>query len=573
MEENKLCNTPPTAKANSLKKLRWSVAILSFALASAFVIYFSLNHLNLNPKNGGISNTNTSTLKTGWKFYRNNVLGLQFSYPETWGDPYTTPDYITDLNSVMNGEYEPSAHFIEIHFENFPNSVYLTLYDNVVPGDSRNLNSQIMNWGFYKDNIATLRQTGNICDYHVAYDHNNWIEVLKELDNVCQNGIKRSFIELSQYFSGNNPETLYSYYLSYYYFTKAGNPIFNNVLVHYYAKIISQNKSTLTYEQFLNASPDPYNFKNVDDSDFTDFVKSIKAIEPVKNFKTEMEVGRADTEGKRLFISYHNAWANNDYKTSYSYLLNPKENYEEYVANQKNIYDQVVKEINQIGGNRIEVFVDVQLQNRKPETYREVYEIKNGKLEKKYTDRINGGVSEVGNMRTYAAEREENSIVVLQGDGEEKIIDSTPAPSDYYGNAGHRFYSAHFSPSGNYILYGVAFYEGGSSNVYDVRADKIYPDITEGKFNKDETLYFTCQFSEAYGPTEAVIYKVPGFTVKNDLLKLHPNLSKYMNYSCSNDEKTNIETFEFSESFDGDAYGTSTKEIYRFNSLTGEPIN
>lgn len=571
MDENKFGTEFSNTNTGSLRHLYILVSILLLLLVVVLGIYFAMRKTKSDLSSDAISNINTQELKPGWEMYRNNVLGLEFAYPKEWGEPYTSPDHITDLSSLMKDVYEDSSHFIEIHFKNFPYSVYLTLFDDVVPGDKRGLNGQIVNWGFYKDNIATLRQTGNICDYHISYNHNNWTQIDTELNDTCQNGIKKSFIEHSEYFSWNDPKTLYSYDLSYYAFAKAGNPLFKNVLVRYYAKRISQNKSQLTYEQFLSESPGPYDFKNIDDSDFITFAKSIRAVEPSEHMKSEMEVSREDTEGERLFISYHNAWANNDFQTAYSYLLNPKESYEQYVSNQKNVYDRAVKEINQLPDNRIEVFVDVQLQNKEPENYREVYEIKNNKLENKSTDSIQGQVSKVGNMRTYASERGEDSIVVLQADGEEKIVDSTQEPKDD-SNAGLRFYGAYFSPSGNYILYGIVFYEGGSSNVYDVRADKIYPGMTEGKFNKDETLYYTCVFSEAYGPTEATIYRVPGFTVVTDLLKAHPNLSKYWNYKCSNDEKTNTITFEFSGSYDGNTVSTSTKEVYKFNSLTGEPI-
>jgi hypothetical protein len=314
----------------------------------------------------------------------------------------------------------------------------------------------------------------------------------------------------------------------------------------------------------------PNDFYKLDDSDFLAFAKSFKAIEPSIHKKTKADILSTDASDIKIVKTYYNLLANSDYRTAFSSLVNPSQTQSEFISSQNNIYDQKITNINQISEHEVEVFLDVQLHNQAIEKYRYVFDIINNKLQQTLDELINGEISTFGKMRAYASDRGLQSIVVLQNDGKEKIIDMEQYVKDSEWHP--TFYSPHFSRSGRYILYGIVYYEGGSSNVYDIVNNKIFTDIPVGEFNSEETLYFTCQYSESYGPTEAIIYSVPEFSVKVDLLKLHPELSKYWNYDCSEDEKTHTETFEFSGSYEGTAFSTTTKEVYRFDSRTGEPL-
>ena len=553
---------PPHKKLNV--KLIIAVALIAVVIGIGYVVYSQSQHL---PQT--INQATNQEERSDWKVYHNNVLGVEFSYPESWGDPYTSPDYLTDLNSAFSN-YGGNPHFIEIRFKTVPYSIYITLFDNTVPGDSRGLNSQIINWGYYEDNIADLRKSGNICDYHISYDH-GWLDVVTELYNKCDNGIKKTFIERTQHFSLNNtPQTLYSYNLDQFTYRQAGNSLFPNVLIKFHYNAVSQQKTPTNYEQFLKDNSVPNDFYKVDDSDFQIFVKSFKSVKTSEHSKTKVDIILSDTADIKVVKTYYNLLATKDYHTAFSSFINQSESEQEFILPQKDIYDQVIKEVNQIDNNTVEVFSDIQLHNQPPKNYREVFKVTGNKLQKTLKESINGKISVFGNMRTYASERGEQSILVLQKDGQERIIDSKQHESkaDWWS----KFYSPYFSPTGKYIVYSITYYEGGTSNVYDVINDKIFKDITEGEFNPEETLYFTCQFSEAYGPIEALIYTVPEFSIKTDLLKLHPELSKYWNYKCSNDEKSHIETFVFSGSYENNTYSTTTKEVYRFNSQTGEPL-
>lgn len=517
----------------------------------------------------------------GWKLYHNDVLGLEFMYPESWGDPYTDPDYITSLDKMVaernSGRDSIYGHFIEVRFKNIPYIVYITLFDDVVPGDSRKLNSQIINWGYYEDNIATLRQTGNICDYHISYNHNGWMDVVSEIYNNCNNGIKKSLIERRSDWNQTSLKDVgidYSYFLNYYAYVKAGNTFFPNVLIKYHAKGLGEIKKTpINYMQFLdefNKSTTSTQLYNGNDSDFLVFVESFKKVKTSEFTKSKVKILLSDTSVIKIVKNYYNMLASENYREAFSNLINPTKTESEFIVYEKNIHDQIIKEINQIDSNTVEVFSDVQLQNTQPQSYREVYKVTNNKIEPILKDVISGKVSTFNNMRTYAANRESQSIVVLQNNGEEKIIDShknEEAP-DFYS----RFFSPFFSPKGRYLIYYIQYYEGGRTNVYDLFTNKLLNvNLANGNFNYNESLYFSCEFNEAFGPTEARIYSVPDFKIKEDLITVHPGLNNYWNYKCWNDEKNNIETFEFSNMMKPN--NPDARVIYRFDSMTGEPIS
>jgi len=439
------------------------------------------------------------------------------------------------------------------------------------------LNSQISDWGFYEDNIAQLRQSQDICDYHISYNHSGWSEVVSELNNTCSGGIKHAFIERNSYYYPPGPGRLYSYLSNDYAYARAGNPLFKNVLIKHFGRSISQISYPVTYQQFLaTTTNNRISADKIDPNDFLKFVTSFRSTEPSTHTKTSVETSSSDNPDTKVVKDYFNLLAQNDFRAAYSLLLNPEQSEKDFISSQEEIYDTVITELNQIGDHKVEVFMQTQKHNRNPELYREVFEVRDKKLEKKLSESINGEISKHGTLRTYASERGLQSLVVLNNGSQEAVIDSLKHKADQEWWS--TFYSPRFSPNGRYIQYFEAYYEGGIYNIYDISTERIIKDIWEGEFNPEETLFYTCSFSEAYGPTEALIYDVPSFSRKIDLLQLHPELSHYTHYSCTQEPATNTITFTFSGKYDGSAYDPDARYdpeatvIYKFNLHTGEPV-
>jgi hypothetical protein len=453
---------------------------------------------------------------------------------------------------------------VVISFKNIPYAIYISLFN-----DFTTKVAYLFGHTGDSGNILAVRDSGNICLYKITQDYNSPSSKLTELSNDCVGGIKKSFVEEMQDFSGAsfNPPAgkLYSYNLEYFAFKKMTDSPYPYILIQSRIDDLYQQKNQITYQEFLLKKTNRLN-----ESDFVSFVSSFKPVKVSLKPKTKVSILATDNNNLKTVKNYYNLLANGDYHGAFSSLVNSNETEKDFALSQSKIFDQVIKEINQINNDTIEVFSDIQLHNQPPHKYREVFRINGSKLQRTIKESLNGDVSIQGNMRVFASERDNKSVLVLQKDSEERIIDTIihDKPDIDWPN----FYSPYFSPSGNYIVYTIGYYEGGTSNVYDLTRDKISEDIPEGKFNSEETLYFTCQFSEAYGPTEAKIYTVPQFSVKADLLKIHPELSKYWNYECSNDEKTNVINFEFSGSYENNTYSTTTKEVFRFNSRTGEAL-
>jgi hypothetical protein len=507
----------------------------------------------------GLQQNVVKTNKTSWKIYHNEVLGIEFSYPETWGEVSTSPDNITDLNTLMNGGGNHS-HLINIYFSKKSN-LMITLWDGFL-----NAIDDFYAYVGTPDEMSSLRNSGNICQYHIS--KHSWRPTSKtsELQNSCKDEIKQSFIELIEDFSNANFSPpiglLYTYSLRDFTFEKAGNTRFPYTMIQYEVAGLLQQKTPITYQQFMKDKSD-----KIDDSEFRSFVRSFKSIPTVLHEKTENEILLSDDENIKLVKVYYNLLAKNKYQEAFSYLINPAQSETEFTSEQSNIHDQIIKEIKKINGNSVEVLLTIQLHNSPTETYRKVFEIKSGKIQVILEEKINGDISTFNNMRAYASERGLKSVIVLQNDGVETIIESREhSASDLWSAT---FYSPHISPKGNYLTYNTIYYESSSNSIYDIPNKKILGKTGfEGEFNSSETLYFVCGFNDMSGEAAALIYSLPKFTVKTNLLELYPDLSKYWDYKCSNNEKTNTEVFEFSKIENG----TTTRKIYMFNSLTGEPL-
>lgn len=517
-------------------------------------------------------------LKDGWKLYRNGILGIEFLYPESWGEPYTDPKYLTDLNAFsIAGSQSQNGKQIFIRFNKVSGGPQVILFDNKTYGleDTFDQTKGYLDTRGFLDKVSKLRETGDICEYSFVLHYPAYRVNYAEIYNFCENGLKKNIIQTTQFFQNpdHRSEALFSYKLNNFAYAKASNNFFPDILIKYTSKVLSQQKAPLTYEQFLKAEGGAGFVEKIDDSDFLTFVKSIKSIPTYTISRSKVEILSSDSNNIKIVKNYFNLLAGANYKEAFSLLSNPKQTESEFVALQNKVYDEVINEINIYNMDKVEVFLSIQLHNQWPEQYHQVFEVKDSRIQLILEEKINGKISTFGAMRAYASERNGQSIVVLQNGSQEKIIDSVELPKDNLSDAGSTFYSPEFSPKGQYIKYSIAYYEGSGSNIYDILNDKILNiSLPKGNFNPEESLYFSCVFDEAYGPTEATIYNVPGFSIKTDLLKIYPELKDYWNYECSYDEKTDIETYIFSGKIGNKAYDSEAKKIYKLNGVTGEII-
>ncbi len=515
--------------------------ILFFSVAVVLILTFLFFGFFKN----GINKISGNNLKDGWKVYRDDTLGIEFSYPNKWGDPISS-----DISTLKSRLYDikKNPNYISIYFKS-TNFVTLTFFNDKFLENSPNDWSRydegymLSDWPYYEGNIEVLNQTGNICDYHIGRDYTNYDYntkspgTLTEIGNNCKNGIKETVVEKKQ------GEGLYLYNLNYFAFKKANNPLFKNVLIKYYSSYsLPPQKNQISYGDFMKK----YSYNN---SDFYDFVKSFKTVEHVKKDKNKIVYLPSDSVNVKIVKDYYNFIAEGDYVKAFSYLINPNDTLERFTLS--NSPNQVVKSVNDINGSLVEVL----LQSQSSTMYHEVFEVVDGKLNKKTEEIVYEKMSSNDGVETYIAYRykEGKTVFVLQKNGQEKK--EIPFEDD--------FDTAKLSPKGKYLIYSNR--NSDSNYFYDIAKNKLLEgSIYDGQFSGDETAYFLCSAGDAK------IYNMSDLSVRFDLLKLYPNLSKY-EFSCSTDDDLNPQVFQFNF-YNKNNLNVASK-IYKFNFKTGQRLN
>jgi hypothetical protein len=501
----------------------------------------------------------------GWKKYQSNILGIEFSYPDSWGEPNTSPaKYITNLETLVDRFKDQDNLYYHSLYIEFPNKPELKfrIFDNMYPGE-RYPNSRAYSYG-YMDNIPTVVASGNICDYKIHFEMPNFPEKIKELNTQCQNKIKRSFAETEQDFEGTTG-ILYTYVQKDHAFFKLGNKIFPYSLITLRYPHTKQLKEKISYDQYINE-----NAGKVDDSDFKIFVSSLKSFEPTVASTPSFTADPKDSADVTLIKRYYYFLSTGHYENAFE-LRTGINNFESYKESVSVIQTASPKTIRLLATGQYEVLLDYQIHNSEPQQQRAIYEIINGKLKEIFIETIRGQIVSFGNRQAYASSRGDKNVVIMRQNDKETLIDE--APNDFEKTLDTLiFHNVLFSPKGNFITYRAGGWEWAFFRVYDISKNKIVYETSPGllnTFNKEETLFFTCVYSEMGGEREFALYEVPSFKVKINLLKQYPEIKEYWNYQCSYDKVSNVVIVYFS----GKIGDENAKQEFKFDSLTGKLIN
>ena len=182
---------------------------------------------------------------SGWKLHKNDVLGIQFIYPEYWGQPKTEPvENITNLNSVTK-DYadEENDYYDSVYIRFSPEESDDTWHVPTIKffGDKYRGeyygNTNAHEFG-YINNIQELKKTGDICSYKVDFN-TEYQNTLSESFTTCKNNVKETLIKEKEVFDDG---ALYSYDLDRYSFFKLHNGFFDNVLIKENLAYVLQTK-------------------------------------------------------------------------------------------------------------------------------------------------------------------------------------------------------------------------------------------------------------------------------------------------------------------------------------------
>ncbi len=505
-----------------------------------------------------------------WQFYKQDVLGIAFCYPEEkWGKANTGYlKNITDLSVIASDYKEQNVHYdkyLKIGFDvnsDKKRSPVIKIFNDEYPGEHYN-NVQTHKLG-YRDNIPTLKQTGDICQYKINFTK-KWANQGSENEvyAACDDGIKTSLVERKDYFNFKNSETgeiigqKYQYFLNLFAYKKLENGYFNNALIVYDVDNTSQIKNRLeTFQVFFNLDHSYKANERVTLSskefqqrktDFQKFVKSIKIFKPVKEDLSKYKAVGMD-DNTNVIAKYYWFLTNKKFVDAYN-LKQTNQSLDDFTAQYKDIhYAQPYDFVNE-GDNKYVFYVKYQDRNNIEEKYQAKVEIVNGKIktnlaQKILTDKVKYG----NNLVAYAVMRGNKNYVILEKDGREIIVDQGDAKydKDYENMGGVKFFgNLRFSPQGNYLIYSSGGYEWVFSMVYDIGQEKVVKKLSSGDgtwFTDDEKHIYICGINEMVGSRTGIVQSVPDFQTVFDVygddgdFKQYSESEKYSTIECEYDK-------------------------------------
>lgn len=535
----------------------------------------------VNEVNKNDSIISTQPVPAGWKDYKNDVLGLSFSYSPEWGDISTYPsENITDLKTLRDKSDNSFNPSLNINFNKNTNVNFPTAAPQVTIWSPKYGGLQYNGAGMGRvDNLLNLAESDSSCSYKISYQS---IDSLQEIYNSCLNGVKVSVIEQTQYFNpanfgGTVPPNgiLYTYSLNYYGYKHLQNGEFDYLLTFYTATSTHQQPAHLTAEEFLNkAGIKNNNYPNL--VEFTTFVHSLKSYSPPVVETSPFTVPENEDPNITLIRKYYYQIATGQLNEAYGRLISPNFSQEEFNETYQNTYKIQPRDFKKLSENNYEFWIDYQGHNREAEQHRLIVQIINSKIKQELFDVLTSSIATFGNMAVYGASRGEESIVVLRQNGIDSIIDLAPNNFDKTLET-LIFVDVSFSPQGNYIMYVGGGWEWAYLRIYDIKNKKLALETSggHGEFSPSESIYFFCEANEMSGNYAATVYKVPEFSVKVDLLKQHSEeLKNFWNITCSADEKNRLIHFNFNGKYDKDGnYDEKASKTYNVNLDTGEAVN
>ncbi len=520
-----------------------------------------------------------------WKFYKQDALGISFYYPPEWGNVRQETNYITNLETLKNdcadhNDMDDRCNSINLGFDqnNYYFFLQFRIFNNRYRGETYP-NSYAGQYGSI-ENIPVLVDTGDICKYKISFD-TPYTDKKREIYSHCKDGVKISLVETEQDFRGSsfNPPIgiLYTYDLKYFSYKKLKNGMFDNVLISHTAPLstsTSQLKSPLTSKQFFEKTNlDPLSNEHFDQ--FKKFVNSFNIYTPPKNNVPELVNIPAEESGVSLIRKYYQLLVDQP-REAYG-LVKSGFDLNQFIEKYLNkIYKAIPRDFKNLGQNEYEYWLDYQEHNKKLEIQRHIVKIENNKIVPELSETLTSTIATSTDTISYGASRGDRSVMVLNKNGQETIINS--APNDFGKNINTLIFSnIKFSKTGRYLLYSAGGWEWSFSYVYDVenkkelhKEDGAYSELT-----LDENLYYYCSSNDFSGNYSAMIYDVPSFKVKVDISKKFPDLVKF---GTSIDCKENIEdsTIEFNfkgRYLEGNTYDEYFSKVIRVDTKTGQILN
>ncbi len=532
----------------------------------------------------------------GWSEYRQDVLGIEFCYPEEWGTPTTNPveniTRISNMTETFNAQNTFYENALNVIFEK-NDKVRLKIFNDQYNGmGQENTNAPYI---YYEsgstDDVVLLKNGGSICDYRIGYNYRYNPEMRSDVLSViysdCSNGIRTVLTEDEEFFDFNNIGTLYTYDLRLLSFKKLANGYFDNVLVSRSVDRASQIKEELaTIDDFFNGRKTtkveggvPAKTKeqfNQEQKEFEMFINSIVAFKPVPESKAEFkQIPNEDpniTTIRKYYWLIETGMIDNAYAMYEDKVTTSKEGFKKWYWNTLKAEPFDFKKIE---GNTYEFYVRYQDHNSPEKKFRVTMEVSGDIIKTKFIEEYLSEVVAFSNMNSYAAKRGDKNYLILNKNGKEIIVDQGEADyNESYDNIGgvKYFHDPKFSPNGNYLTYSMTGWEWMVGYIYDIKNDKKIEgtaaadlgSTSQFDFTADEKNFYMCSSAGMASGPGGKIYSVPGFNVEYDVLT-DPRNDKFMTVICSYDKNNNSILFSLGEYMERDSVQTDKTEKIEYD--------
>lgn len=519
-------------KNKKIKIIIFLIILFSILISSIlFLIQKSKSTKSIpNSNSNSVTNYNQNVSPTGgndqveagWIKYRNDVLGIEFIYPESWGEVLTSPSRnITHLSSInkdfLDSEDNDYRYMVKLTFSN-QYSISFDFINNLFPG----------NYELDVNSFQKLLKTGDICQYQINTENSHGYS---EKYNKCKDNVKNTLIFY------DSSKDYYNYSIKQFFYKKLNNNYFDNLLIKNSVASYQSNESNLNFDQVLQKDK----YQKAGEklmSDFEKTVNSIKVFSPPIPTQIVFQENENEDGNINTIRKYYYLLATQKLSEAYNMYANKNISFEEF----NNWYNQVfytnIYNLKLISSNRYQFNIDIYEENEPISKYLVVMEVNDNKIntlssEERFDDEV-----KFGEYSAFTRIKLGKDEVVLVKDGVQKVIDSgnnswkNASELDTYRSFGH----LRFSPKGTYLIYGVSGWEWGSSIFYDISKNKkididlSYADIF---LTDDEKYLLSCTSAGIGSGVSAIIYSGPSFSVKKDFKSIIETFASPMQSECS----------------------------------------
>lgn len=505
------------------------IPIVFFTAILAFVLNFFIQKPKLIKTSPEIVLTEKkSEVQLGWTKYRNDILGIEFQYPQRWGNITLSPyENITDLKTInkefLNTTNNNFRDMVEIRFSN-NNWIDFDFINDQYPGENYP-NGFAEKYG-PMDNFQKLIITKNICDYHFSFknDVDGRNVTYLESDDKCEDNIKTTLFFENPDATNQSGNRYFNYQIKQYFYKKLNNAYFDNLLISNYLVSYQGSESDLNSNQIIAKSkPEiPYDLSS---SNFKEFVESIKTFTP--STPTPIIFSEKSGEDKNITTirKYYFYLATRKLQDAYEMYLTKNITFDEFTKWYGLVFNTNVYNIKQIKANTYVFDVDISEQNKKEVAkYRIRMEIINNKINILSSEQITSKEVSFASLTAYTRIKSNKNEIVLIKDGQEIIIDS--GDNDWQNKMAttRNFSDPKFSPQGNYLTYFLGGWEYSGGRVYDIKNSHILTNIsipfpTFIEISNNEKYIVGCYESGMSGEYGAFVSSFPEYKVQYDFFK------------------------------------------------------